>query len=71
VASLADILLIDPDTPQVMHWWRDEAGGWQHRGHAALEAEVVLPKLAALLRLTDAYAGLEFRPRPRLVPDAG
>jgi hypothetical protein len=37
------------------------------KSHATLEPVVKLEKLGVTLELRDIYAGLEFRPRPKLV----
>jgi Uma2 family endonuclease len=66
VAGLAHIILVDPDAPQVMHWWRDTEQTWLHARHDGLEATIVIPDLEVRLGMRDLYAGMTFRPRPRL-----
>lgn len=66
VASLAHIILIDPDAPRAIHWWRAADQTWEHARHAGLDAEIVLPDLDVRLVLRALYADLTFRPRPRL-----
>jgi len=69
VESLTHIILIDPDTPQVIHWTRTAGGTWTHRTFEGLEAHVALPELGVTLPLAVLYAGLTFHPRPRLIAD--
>jgi Uma2 family endonuclease len=69
VPTLAHILLIDPDAPEVMLWSRDAGGTW---GLAIIEGRDAVVELGALdmsLRLADLYEGLTFQPVPRLVID--
>jgi Uma2 family endonuclease len=67
VAGLAHIVLIDPDTPQAIHWSRTSADAWRHELIEGLDQVVELPELPCLLDLATLYAGLTFVPRPRLV----
>ena len=67
--SLAHILLLDPDAPEVMLWSRDPAGAWTATVIEGLEAVARLPALDISLRLADLYEGLTFQPVPRLVLD--
>jgi len=69
VSGLDHILLIDPETPEVMLWTRDPSGAWGHAVMSGPEATLPLPALAAALRLADIYDGLAFRRPPRLVAD--
>jgi Uma2 family endonuclease len=69
VESLAHILLIDPDAPEVIVWSRNEGGAWVSAIVEGLEAEVPLAALGVSLRLADLYEGLAFPPVPRLVID--
>jgi Uma2 family endonuclease len=69
VESLAHILLIDPDAPEVMLWSRDGIGAWVLAIIKGLEATADLPALGVSLRLADLYDGLRFQPLPRLVID--
>ncbi len=67
VESLDYILLVDPETPEVMLWRRDAARAWHHQPLGGLETIVELPELGQSLRLADLYEGVSVRPRPRLV----
>jgi Uma2 family endonuclease len=69
VPSLAHILLIDPDAPEIMLWSRDQAGTWTLAIVEGLEAVVELGALGVSLRLADLYDGPTFSSGPRLVQD--
>ncbi len=71
VESLTHIILIDPDTPQIIHWTRPPGDAWTIQEIEGLDSHVTLPELAITLPLAALYAGLTFRPRPRLLPDDG
>jgi Uma2 family endonuclease len=71
VPGLAHIILIDPDAPQAIHWWRGPDEAWQHARHDGLDAEIVIPDLDVALGLRTLYAGPTFRPRPRLWREGG
>ncbi len=55
--------------PQAIHRWREPDQAWQHVRLEGLDAEIVFPDLDATLSLRTLYAGLTFRPRPRLWRD--
>ncbi|MGC2779492.1 MAG: Uma2 family endonuclease [Bradyrhizobium sp.] len=61
------ILFIDTDSPNVHLYSRDADGAWTDAVLKGLDAVIRLDKLNVTLELRDVYAGLEFRPRPRLV----
>ncbi len=67
VPTLEYILLVDPDTPQVRLYRRDDHRNWTSDRLAGLDAEVDMPLFGLRLRLSDLYSGLVFRPRPTLV----
>ena len=67
LGSLDYILLVDTESPNVHLYSRDQDGGWKDAVLKGLDAIVKLDKLGVSLALRDVYAGLEFRPRPRLV----
>ncbi len=60
IESLNHIVLVDPDQPQVMHWWRAEDRSWQHQAHEGLEAVIDLPDLGISISLGELYRGLDF-----------
>ncbi|MBY0299576.1 MAG: Uma2 family endonuclease [Methylobacterium sp.] len=68
VASLAQILLVEPNAPEIAVWSRGADGAWARRLVAGLEQTVDLPELGRVLALRDVYDGVAFPPRPRLVP---
>ena len=67
VSSLKHIVLIDPEMPEVRHWFRDADGDWSHRVLTGLDAAIQLPELPVTLDLATLYEGVTFRPKPRLV----
>jgi Uma2 family endonuclease len=69
VESLTHIILIDPDTPQVIHWARAPGAAWTIQEIEGLDAQVALTELHVTLPLAVIYAGLTFHPRPRLIAD--
>ncbi|WP_407526085.1 Uma2 family endonuclease [Methylobacterium oryzisoli] len=68
VASLAHILLVEPNAPEIAVWSRGADGAWARRLVAGLEETVDLPEFGMGLALRDVYDGVVFPPRPRLVP---
>jgi len=66
VPGLAHIILVDPDAPQAIHWWRGADQTWRHARHEGLDAAIVVPDLAVTLGLRMLYAGLTLRSRRRL-----
>lgn len=66
VPSLRHMLLVDTETPEILHWSRADGGAWSVR---TVEGEDAVLKVDDLLTipLRALYAGLEFRPRPKLV----
>lgn len=67
VPSLRHIVFVDLDTPDIIHWRREPGGGWEFEITSGLDAAIALPDIDLELPLATLYAGLEFRPRPRLV----
>lgn len=67
VASLAVILLAEPNAPEIALWRRDADGAWQRRLVAGLDQTIDLPELGVSLALADVYDGIVFPARPRLV----
>lgn len=69
VPTLRDIVLVDTDEPKLIHWSRPADGPWAYRLVEGLDAAIEVPDLGIVLPLHALYAGLTFRPRPRLVTD--
>jgi Uma2 family endonuclease len=61
------ILFVDTDSPNVHLYSRGPDRSWQDVVLKGLDAIIRLETLNVTLGLRDVYAGLEFRPRPRLV----
>ena len=71
VPGLEHIILIDPDAPQAIHWRLGPDHKWERARHDGLDAEIVIAGLDVTLGLRTLYAGLTFRPRPRLWREDG
>lgn len=67
VPTLAHIVIVDPDTPQVFHWSRSDYEPWRHELLEGLEAIIQLPEVEGMMDLSNLYEGLTLRPLPRLV----
>jgi Uma2 family endonuclease len=67
VPTLAHIVIVDPDTPQVFHWSRLQNESWRHELLEGLDAAIQIPEIEGTLDLASLYEGLTFRPLPRLV----
>ncbi|CCE05110.1 conserved hypothetical protein [Bradyrhizobium sp. STM 3843] len=65
--SVDYILFVDTDSPNVHLYSRDQDRAWTDVVLKGLEATIRLDKLNVTLELREIYAGLEFRPRPKLV----
>lgn len=70
VATLEYIVLVDTDHPFVRIYRRAADRSWTGDRLAGMDKVLDLPLFDFRLPLSDLYAGLAFRPRPRLVdPD--
>jgi Uma2 family endonuclease len=67
VPTLAHIVIVDPDTPQVFHWSRLQNEAWRHELLEGLDSVIQLPEVEGTIDLASLYHGLTFRPLPRLV----
>ncbi len=67
VATIAYILLIEPNEARVLLRARDEEGNWHDHLIEGLDAAVDLPRLGISLPLAEIYADVPLRPRPRLL----
>jgi hypothetical protein len=67
VSTLAHIVIVDPDTPQVFQWSRSLNEPWRHELLQGIDAVIPLPEIAGVVELAGLYEGLIFRPLPRLV----
>lgn len=68
VPSIEHIFLVDPDSPEIIVWSRDDDRSWSHETLRGLDTALVLPAIGVELRLADLYAGLAVQSRPELVP---
>jgi Uma2 family endonuclease len=68
VPSMAHILLVEPNAPEIALWSRNEEGAWLPSRTDGIDAAVELPALGVRLALADIYDGIEFPAGPvRLV----
>lgn len=67
--SVIYILLLDTETSSVHLYARNGDDRWIDMLVRDLAASIALPKLNVRLTLAEIYAGLDFRPRPRLVDE--
>lgn len=67
VASIAHIVLIDPDVAEAIHWFRAAGEEWRYIKVEGLDSTVRLPEIGCSLPLGTLYDGLTFQPRPRVI----
>jgi len=64
VPSIEHIVLVDPDSPEIIVWSRNEDRSWSHETVRGLDAVLALPAIGVEVPLSALYAGLTVRPRP-------
>jgi Uma2 family endonuclease len=69
VASLHYLLVIEPNAPEVVMWSRRTDRTWERLLVRGLDQHLDMPDVGVRLALSALYEGIEFPPRPRLVPD--
>jgi Uma2 family endonuclease len=67
VGSLAYLLVVEPNAPEVVLWSRGADRAWQRRLVSGLDQRLDMPEIGVALALADLYDGVEFPARPRLV----
>jgi Uma2 family endonuclease len=67
VASLAYIMVVEPNAPEVVVWSREPGRDWVRHGIEGLDREVDMPAIGVTLPLAEVYDGVAFPARPRLV----
>ena len=67
VESLSHIVLIDPDSPELIAYQRDASRAWVARMFSGLAAEVEFADLGFSLSLAEIYSDVAFRAKPVLV----
>ena len=67
VETLAHIVFIEPDAPQVVHWVRDTERNWKRHSIEDMAETLEIPELGVSLALREVYDGVAFPTRPRLV----
>ena len=68
VASLEQIVLVDPDEPTVVFWSRSADRSWAQAILTGLDTVLPFGTIVLDLPLAALYSGLDLRPRPRVVP---
>ncbi len=68
VASIEQIVLVDPDEPTVISWSRSADRSWGQAILTGLDAVLPFATIGLDLLLTTLSSGLDLRPRPRMVP---
>jgi len=67
ILSLAHILLIEPNAPEIRSWVRGDDGAWIEARVTGLDTTLDLQALGLRLPLAEIYDGVTFPARPRLV----
>jgi Uma2 family endonuclease len=67
IETIDHILLVEPNAPHVILWSRGADRNWTHAAVEGIDATVEIKSLDIALRLVDLYAGLTFRPVPKLM----
>jgi Uma2 family endonuclease len=67
VATLAHILLIEPNAPEIRSWFRDGDGAWEELRATGIDGTLDLQAFDLRLPLAEIYDGVTFPVRPRLV----
>lgn len=69
VDSLDGILVVEPNAPEAVFWFRDSDRAWQRRTVRGLDQMIAMPGIGVTLALAEIYDGISFPARPRLVTD--
>jgi Uma2 family endonuclease len=69
IDSLARIVVIEPNAPEVIVWVRGADRSWRKAIRQGLEQEIDIPEIGVTLALAEIYDGVEFPARPRLVAE--
>jgi hypothetical protein len=67
--SLARIVVIEPNAPEVIVWVRGTDRSWRKAIRQGLDQEIDMPEIGVTLPLKEIYDGVEFPARPRLVAE--
>ena len=73
VESLQRIVVIEPNAPEVIVWFRGADGTdriWQESISRGLDQTIGMPEIGVSLPLAEIYDGVEFPARPRLLSEA-
>jgi Uma2 family endonuclease len=69
IESLARIIVIEPNAPEVIIWARGADRSWRKAVRQGLDQEIDMPEIGVTLPLKEIYDGVEFPARPRLVAE--
>ena len=69
IDSLANIVVIEPNAPEVIVWARGDDRSWRKAIRQGLDQEIDMPEIGATLTLAEIYDGVEFPARPRLAAE--
>jgi Uma2 family endonuclease len=64
IESMQHIIILDPDLPRALRWWRNEDQEWCHRAYEGLGAVIEITEPPLTLPLKDLYEGVTFTPPP-------
>jgi Uma2 family endonuclease len=67
VTSLAYIMVVEPNAPEVVVWSREPGRDWVRHVVEGLDREVDMPAIGVTLPLAELYDGVTFPVRPRLL----
>ena len=67
VSTLRHIVLIDPESPEIVAHQRRQDGIWESRTIKGLDAEIPFDDLGFDLSLAEIYRGVSFHPKPILI----
>lgn len=69
VGGLDYILVIEPNAPEVVLWFRNSDRSWRKKPIRGLDGEIDMSEIGVTLRMSGVYEGVEFPARLRLVGD--
>ena len=65
IDSLARIVVIEPNAPEVIVWVQGTDRSWRKAVRQGLDQEIDMPEIGVTLALAEIYDGVEFPARPR------
>jgi Uma2 family endonuclease len=67
IDSMDHVLLVEPNAPQAILWSRTNERAWAYTKIEGVKRSIEIGSLGLVLKLEDIYAGLTFRPVPKIV----